>query len=295
MKISQRAFDMTVAEEVTSKAYYIKHYQRPEWPGTSSGVTVAIGYDLGQASRAKIVADWGKLVDPAMLLVMQSCSGITGPAAKAKCAEVRNKILIPWDAALAVFATRDVPSWTADVLRAVPGAEKLTPSCLGTLFDIAYNRGNAWSVGDDRHREMRAIRAEVKAGMLSAVPGEITSMKRIWPTVAGLQRRCDHRIALWRVGMTETGSAHEEAPVAPTPAAPDPSVPLNAGPARTKPPATTPAQNTTTGAIITGGAAAAVQARSAGFSIINVVLIVILAFAVASAVWVTWYRNRNPK
>lgn len=295
MQISQRAFDMTVAEEVTSKAYYIKHYQRPEWPGVSSGVTIAIGYDLGQASRAKIAADWSKLVDPEMLLVMQSCSGVTGAAAKSKCVEVRNKITIPWDAALAVFATRDVPSWTADVLRAVPGAEKLTPSCLGTLFDIAYNRGNAWSVGDDRHREMRAIKAEVKANMLSAVPGEITSMKRIWPGVSGLQRRCDHRVDLWRAGMTETGAASEMAPVAPTPAAPDPEVPLNAGPARTKPPATTPAQHTTTGAIVAGGVTGAVKAHEAGFSTVNVVLIVVLALVTAGAVWTAWYRNRNPK
>lgn len=296
MKISQRAFDMTVAEEVTSKAYYVKHYQRPEWPGVSSGVTIAVGYDLGQASRAKIAADWGKLVDPSMLLVMQSCSGITGAPAKAKCAEVKNSILISWDSALLVFANRDVPSWTADVLRTVPGAEKLTPSCLGTLFDIAYNRGNAWNIGDDRHREMRAIKAEVKAGMLSAVPGEITSMKRIWPGVSGLQHRCDHRVDLWRAGMTETGAATEVAAnVAPTPAAPDPDVPLNPGPARTKPPVTSTAQGTTTGGIVTGTAAVVVKAHAMGFSTINLVLLAVLGIVIASAVFTIWHRNRNPK
>jgi hypothetical protein len=297
MKISQRAFDMTVAEEVTSQAYYIKHYQRPEWPGVSSGVTIAIGYDLGQASRAKIAADWGALVDPNMLLIMQSCSGITGNSAKAKCAEVRNKILIPWEAALSVFANRDVPSWTSIVLKAVPGAEKLTPTCLGMLFDTAYNRGaGGFNSSTDRNREMRAIRDDVKTGALNDVPRQFESMKRIWPTVSGLQRRCERRAALWKVGLTERGAAVDVpmAPVGATPAAPDPEVPLNAGPARTKPPATTPAQHTTAGAIVTGGAAAATQAHAAGFSTINVALIVILALVIAAAVWTVWYKNRNP-
>lgn len=221
MKISQRAFDMTVSEEVTSKPYYIKHYQRPEWPGVSSGVTVAIGYDLGQASRAKIAADWSGLVDANMLQVMQSCSGITGAAAKAKCAEVKNKILIPWDAALSVFANRDVPSWTAAVMKAVPGSDKLTPTCLGMLFDTAYNRGaGGFNSSTDRNREMRAIRDDVKSGTLGDVPRQFQSMKRIWPTVSGLQRRCDRRATLWKDGLLEHITAADTplAPVAPTPA-----------------------------------------------------------------------------
>lgn len=298
MKISQRAFDMTVAEEVTGKAYYIKHYQRPEWPGVSSGVTVAIGYDLGQASRAKIASDWATLVDPNMLQVMQSCSGITGIAAKAKCAEVKNKILIPWDAALSVFANRDVPSWTSTVLKAVPGADKLTPTCLGMLFDTAYNRGaGGFNSSTDRNREMRAIRDDVKMSVLADVPRQFVSMKRIWPGVSGLQRRCQRRADLWKDGLLEHGAAVDVplAPVGTTPASPDPEVPLKEGPARTKPPATTPAQHTTTGAIVAGGVTGAVKAHEAGFSTVNVVLIVILALVVAGAVWTAWYRNRNPK
>jgi hypothetical protein len=298
MKISQKAFDMTVAEEVSSKAYYIKHYQRPEWPGVSSGVTIAIGYDLGQASRAKIAADWAGLIDSNMLLIMQSCSGITGVAAKAKCAEVKNKILIPWDAALSVFANRDVPSWTATVIKAVPGSDKLTPTCLGMLFDTAYNRGaGGFNSSTDRNREMLAIRDDVKTGALTDVPRQFTSMKRIWPSVSGLQRRCDRRAALWKEGLLEQGSAVDVpiAPVAPTPPVPDPEVPLKEGPARTKPPATTPAQHTTTGAIVAGGVAGAAQAHAAGFSPVNVALIVILAIVIAGAVWTMWYRNRNPK
>src|SRR6266478_5739219 len=100
MRISQKAFDMTVAEEVSGRDYYMRHYQRPEWPGLSSGVTVGIGYDLGQALRQKISDDWKDLVSPDMLLMMLSCSGITGSSGRQKCADVRSQILIPWDSAM---------------------------------------------------------------------------------------------------------------------------------------------------------------------------------------------------
>ena len=295
MKISQRAFDMTVAEEVSSQAYYTKHYERPEWPGLSSGVTIGIGYDLGQASRAKITADWSGLVSSDMMLVMLSCSGITGKAGKGKCAEVRSRISIPWAVALDVFSKRDVPQWTAAVLKAVPGADKLTPSCLGVLFDTAYNRGvGGFNSTADRFRELVAIRDDVKANRLSSVPAELTAMKRLWPGTKGLLARCDHRVALWKVGMAESGKVVAEAPVGPTPKAPDPDVPLKEGPARTKPPVTSTAQNTTTGAIVAGSLAGAQQAQAAGFSLWNVILIGVLGVVAACVVWLLWYRNRNP-
>lgn len=295
MKISQRAFDMCVAEEVTSQAYYTRHYQNPEWPGLSSGVTVAIGYDLGQCSRAKITADWSALVDQNMLLIMLSCAGITGVAAKTKCAEVKSKITIPWAAAITVFANRDVPQWTSMVLRAVPGADKLTPSCLGMLFDLAYNRGyGGFNSTSDRNREMLAIRNDVGAKRLADVPGQITSMKRLWPNTAGLLRRCDHRIALWQIGVHELPGPLVDAKVGTTPVTNDLDVPLNAGAARTKPPITSTAQNSATGAIVAGTGAAVKHVVSNGYSWITIALVVILGLSIASAVWVTWYRNRNP-
>ena len=48
--------------------------QPGEWPGGESGVTIGIGYDLGQASRSKISADWSSLVDPDMIMVKAAAS-----------------------------------------------------------------------------------------------------------------------------------------------------------------------------------------------------------------------------
>src|SRR4051794_35337592 len=132
MRISQSAFDLIVREEVSSRAYYEKHYTHPEWPGGASGVTIGIGYDLGYATREKITADWSGLVTGEMLGAMFRCAGVRGDAAKALLLSVQH-IVIPWDAAQQVFANRDVPSWTAAVLKAIPAADRLTPTCLGVL------------------------------------------------------------------------------------------------------------------------------------------------------------------
>lgn len=296
MQISQRAIDLCIRHEVTSKAYYEKHYQRPEWPGLQSGVTVGIGYDLGQASAQKIKEDWQEHVPADMLFLMMSCSGHTGSAGKAKLAEVRSKILIPWAAAMHVFANRDVPQWTAGVLKKVPNSNRLSPTCLGVLFDLAYNRGHSWSMAGERYKEMRGIKAAVQSGQLGLVPGHIREMKRLWPNTKGLLRRCDDRAELWLWALRNETRDSPAVIVAPTPPAPAPDVPQNAGPARSKPPATTAAQNTTAVVIAAGGAGAAKQAHDTGLAGGATAIGIALAAAlVAAVVWYVWFRNRNPE
>lgn len=291
MKISQSAFDLIVAEEVSSQAYYVRHYQHPEWPGGASGITIAIGYDLGYAKPDKIRADWAGRVSPDVLLIMMRCSGVTGQAARGLLPEVKSGILIPWDSAIAVFSERDMPQWTAVVLRACPGAENLTPTCLGVIVSIAYNRGaGGFNSGGDRYAEMRSIKLHIN-GMTPAIPADIRSMKRLWPNVSGLRARREHEAALFQIGLT---TIEPDAMVTPTPVMVDPDISLTAGPARTKPPATTTTQNTTTGALVLASGAAASHAASLGYNAIDIALIVILGLAIASAVWITWYRQRNP-
>ena len=304
MKISKKAFDFTVAQEVTSEAYYKRHYQNPEWPGLSSGPTIGIGYDLGQASRAKIQRDWQGLVPDDMLAVMMSCSGATGAAGKVKTKAVKSKISIPWATAIHVFGQIDVPEWTESVLKFIPAASRLPPTCLGMLFDLAYNRGNSWNNGGERYTEMRAIKALVQAGDYAAVPAQIKKMKRLWPKTAGLLRRCDERIALWNYGLrNETGPAVvatiKPPAAAATPTAP--AIPTKLGtdepaPARAKPPATTATQTTTSIAVAAGGAAVAKGLHDAGtIDSQSAVFIVVAALVVAVTVWYIWHRNRNPK
>src|ERR1700761_1518838 len=125
IRSSKAAVDLIVTSEVSSKETYIKRYQRPEWPGGASGVTVGVGYDLGYATSARILSDWKDYLAPDVIRAMQSVAGITGQAAHNALAGVRGSILVPWDAAYAVFMKVDMPKWEAIVLKACPGSENL--------------------------------------------------------------------------------------------------------------------------------------------------------------------------
>lgn len=209
MRISQKAIDLIVEFEVSSKDYYEQKLQRPEWPGLQSGITVGIGYDLGYATTKKIKEDWGTLptnkgkleMNADMVKVMQSCAGITGPAAKAMLPKIRDKISITWDNAMRVFTTIDVPEWEDKVIKACPGAEKLHPDCLGALVSLAYNRGSGgFNASGDRNKEMRNIKDFIASEEYSKIPDEIRSMKRLW-SLQGLLRRRDAEANLFQEGL----------------------------------------------------------------------------------------------
>lgn len=197
MKSSRAAVDLIITEEVSSKAVYEKKYQRPEWPGGASGITVGIGYDLGYSTPDQIVADWKDYLTPDVIREMQKYAGLTGQQAHAVLGESREHIVIPWNAAMAVFMKHDMPKWESRVLKACPGSDKLPAGCFGVLTSLAYNRGASFTKAGDRYEEMRAIRAHVNAEEWDKIPDEIRNMKRLWPDVTGLRDRRDHEAALW--------------------------------------------------------------------------------------------------
>ena len=95
MRISAEAFNLIVSEEVTSKAHYEAKLRHTEWPEGQSGVTIGIGYDLGQTDRDKIAQDWHGRVPDAMLSSMLSASGVTGAPANSLANSLRGSIDIP--------------------------------------------------------------------------------------------------------------------------------------------------------------------------------------------------------
>jgi hypothetical protein len=294
MLIAQRAVDFIVRQEVTSPAYYERHYRKPEWPGGASGITIACGYDLGYATATKVQNDWAHLVSADMLAVMMSCCGVKGNAARALLPKVKDKIDIPWSAALEVFQNRDIPQWTAVVQKTVPNTTKVSALCLGMLVATAYNRGAAgFTAGGDRYRELRAIRADMAASSFTHVASEFRSMTRLWPNMRGLRDRYTETAKLWEEGLKDP-PIEVAAPDHPLPGY-DPEIPTNAGPARTKPSATTPAQNGATGAVVVATGQAAQHAAQSGLPMPTVVAIAAFGLLVAATIWVTWYRNRNPK
>jgi len=201
MRSSRAAVDLIVAHEVTSRAVYEKKYQRPEWPGVASGTTVGIGYDLGYNTVIDIANDWRGKLPIHVIEAMQNYAGVTGEKARVALPAARLQILVPWDAAMAVFMGVSLPKFEDKVLRACPGSEQLPAGCFGVLTSLTYNRGASFTKAGDRYREMRNIRAHVVAGRWDEVSGEIRSMKRLWPTVAGLLRRREEEAALWDASL----------------------------------------------------------------------------------------------
>lgn len=203
MRSSRAAIDLIVAHEVTSKEVYEKKYQRPEWPGGASGITVGIGYDLGYNTAADIADDWKNYLTPDVIHAMQRYAGVTGSRAHAVLDEAKRDISVPWDAALQVFMRISLPKFEASTLRAIPTADRLPAGCFGVLASITYNRGASYTKAGDRYTEMRNIRALVTAGHYTAVEAEIRNMKRLWrnPPVAGLLRRRDEEADLWKASL----------------------------------------------------------------------------------------------
>jgi hypothetical protein len=207
MRVSKEAFDLIVSEEVTSKAHYEAQLRRPEWPGGSSGVTVGIGYDLGQTARETIAEDWRGRVSEAMLSSMLSASGVTGNAAAPLASGLKASIDIPWDVAVAVHRERVLPRWEAMVDRALPNCDRLSPDCFGALVSLTFNRGASFAKDGERYREMRAIKAHLAAGELRSIPGEIRAMKRLWEGqgLDGLLKRRDAEAELFLRGLAASG------------------------------------------------------------------------------------------
>lgn len=217
--ISKESFDLIVNEEVSGQAAYNKRYRHPEWPGESSGVTIAIGYDVGQNSRAQFVADWKGKIPDAMVSALAKTCGVTGVAARAPAQQLRAVVDIPWETALDVFSNHDVPRYLAMLRHAVPGVDQLSPHCLGVLLSITFNRGASYGNAGPRYAEMRDIKACVKSGDLARIPALIRSMKRLWPNTSGLRNRRDHEAALFEQGLAQHHPEHFAAlaDVAPVP------------------------------------------------------------------------------
>jgi len=200
-KPSKAAIDLIVESEVTSKGYYEKHYRKPEWPGGASGVTIAVGYDLGFANEAKLRNDWTGKIDDDMIDALIKYAGLTGEHAHAKLAEAREEIDIPWEAAYDVFENIDMPDWSAKVKKALPNTDKLSEDSFGALVSLAYNRGASFSKDGDRYKEMREIKENMENETFDQIPDCFREMKRLWPNVRGLQDRRDAEAKLFEKGL----------------------------------------------------------------------------------------------
>jgi hypothetical protein len=199
--ISDKAFNMIVMFEVSSQAAYEAKYQPPTWPGGASGVTIGIGYDVGYVSQQLLWQDWQGAISDAMINALLPAVGVRGAAAQGLAQSLRTSVTVPWTPAITVHRTKVIPKWIALVQKYLPNTDKLDGDSLGALVSLTYNRGASFDQAGDRFTEMRNIKTDMTSEKFADIPGQIRSMKRLWPTVRGLQIRRDSEAALFQAGL----------------------------------------------------------------------------------------------
>ena len=217
--ISPQARDLVITQEIGSRAAYDRKYKHPEWPGAQSGVTIGLGYDIGQSGLDDFTRSWKDKLPAEAFERLAQTVGIVGPAARGLPRTLQD-IEVPWDAAEEVFTNSTAPKYARLVLQHLANARELHPHSFGALFSLVYNRGASFGNPGERYREMRNIRAHMHERNFDQVPGEFRAMKRLWEGqgVPGLLKRRDLEAALFVQGL----SAPPVVAAAPAPA-PEPA------------------------------------------------------------------------
>ena len=192
---------MCIYYETGGEGYYTAKLQRPTVPPAPSGVTIGCGYDLGYNTRSQIAADWAGLLTPAQIERLQSVAGLKGAAAKAALPRVRD-IIVPWSAAMAVYDRRTTPRFVALTEATYPGIEKLHPHIQGVMLSTTFNRGSALTPYA-RRKELVWTRDSIIEGNAWLLPGYQLQMRRLWPTIPGLQKRYAAHAGLMQRGVDE--------------------------------------------------------------------------------------------
>lgn len=194
--VDPAAVALIVRWEVTSPSFYARRLQGVICPGGASGPTWGIGYDGGHQTADRITEDWAMRADRDRL---STTSGKVGPAACANARAELRDVAVPFDQASEVFAGAVLPAYTRAARRALPGLETVPPRAAGALVSLGFNRG--WSMLGSRAAEKRAIRDTcVPVADVACIAAQLRAMKRLWPTVPGLQARREAEAVLAESG-----------------------------------------------------------------------------------------------
>jgi hypothetical protein len=186
-------------EEVVSAANYRRHRQTPTWPQPDAGITIGIGYSLLAAAIPAFIDDWGGLLPPETIDRLVPLVGRVG--SQSLLAGVKD-IVVPFEAAIRVFATRSLPRSFAATRSAYPQVDALTAARRTALLSLVHTRGSSLPQTLD-HLEMRTIRALLASGYEDPVASQFDAMTRLWDpfTRPGVVRRRQAEATLWRSGF----------------------------------------------------------------------------------------------
>jgi hypothetical protein len=197
--LSTKGINSIIDWETSGKECYKKN---PIWPGESSGITIGVGWDLGQTPATETSRAWAPHLNAATLALLVSVSGRKGEAAKEVLPHVRH-LVIPWTSALSVFENVTLPTWYMRALRIYPQMLDLPGDCAAALVSLVFNRGT--SLSGERRREMSNIQALLRTGNLKEIPNQFREMKRLWPQTEGLRTRRIQEADLFESGLVPPG------------------------------------------------------------------------------------------
>jgi GH24 family phage-related lysozyme (muramidase) len=206
LRISNRAISLIVACEVSSQQHYTRALERPTWPRLQSGITIGIGYDLGQVTVDDFVDDWSKYVHPFVIETLSPVTGLQGAAARDKLQEVQI-VGIKWPDAYKQFVETTLPLFTAETERFCRNLAVLSDDSRGALVSLILNRGSAKTLGNDpndRRKEMRTIALLMKEERYSEIPAQFIAMRRLWENnkdARGLVARRLAEAQLFQLGL----------------------------------------------------------------------------------------------
>jgi GH24 family phage-related lysozyme (muramidase) len=201
MNISDLGIKSIIGWECDGEAGY---NHSPEWPGEQSGVTIGIGYDLGQTPANEITQAWRTYVSAQDLEILVGLSGITGERAQEILPHVRH-LKFTWQTAEKVFLESTLPIHYLRTLRIYPQVIDLHGHCAGALTSLVFNRGPKLTGTDGRRVEMAEIQKLLQQNDLQAIPEQFEKMRRLWSPKSGLYRRRKEEADLFRLGLSLTG------------------------------------------------------------------------------------------
>ncbi|HED16661.1 MAG TPA: hypothetical protein ENI64_07620 [Gammaproteobacteria bacterium] len=195
LTISKAGLEELISSEISSRVYYKRKLQHPIWPGEKSGITIGIGYDIGQQTRNQFSKDWSAAIQEPELSRLSASAGISGEAANQLLVNLRD-ITISLDSASDIFYTSTLPRYAKKTLKAYPGIELLPADAQAALLSLVYNRGTRMT-GASR-AEMKTIKPLVANKDLHGIAQQIRAMKRLWDNNAspGLLKRRDNEAKL---------------------------------------------------------------------------------------------------
>lgn len=189
--------------EVSSPLEYRLKYRNPVWPGSMSGITIGIGYDLRFVNRGRLSADWG---DQLPSDAITRLSDVLGEQGSGDLLDRVRDVEVPLLAAVSVFLRRTLPRTLEQTRSIYPQVDDLAPARRTALVSLVYNRGNRLPDSDPARRdrlEMRTIRELLASARFDGVADQLDSMSRLWNPArqSGLVQRRHDEANLWRSGF----------------------------------------------------------------------------------------------